>query len=153
MYQVTKLISSQTGFLNIRPPQSPHLNPTEPLWMWWTGRLLSWTCSRHASCISHQYGPKSRRNVSNTLFKVSREELELFWRSNTYTSEVYLLYQSGQWVLKTFTLCFDPEVEENDALSRSALSCRSSRHLRVLAAETLLARWRNAVHAPKAPGD
>ncbi len=82
---VTKLKSSQTGFLNMTMSsfysnglQSPDLNPIEHLWQ-------SWMCSRQicSNCVmlSCQYGPKSLRNVCNTLLNLCHEELRQFWRN------------------------------------------------------------------------
>ncbi len=52
--------------------------------MWWNGRFTSWMCSRQicSNCVmlSCQYGPKSLRNVSNTLLNLSHKELRQFWR-------------------------------------------------------------------------
>ncbi len=73
---VTKLKSSQTGFLNMTMSSlysnglhshqiSIQLNT---FGMWWNGRIASWMCSRQicSNCmmLSCQYGPKSLRNVS-----------------------------------------------------------------------------------------
>ncbi len=50
--------------------------------MWW--KFASWMCSRQicSNCVmlSCQYGPKSLRNVSNTLLNLCHEELKQFWR-------------------------------------------------------------------------
>ncbi len=66
------------------PPQSPDLNPVEYFGMWWNRRLTSWMCSRQicSNCVilSYQYGPKSLRNVSNTLLNLCHEDLRQFWR-------------------------------------------------------------------------
>ncbi len=69
------------------PPQSPDLNPTElfgTFGMWWNGRFASWMCSRQicSNCVmlSCQYGPKSLRNVYNTLLNLYHEALRQFWR-------------------------------------------------------------------------
>ncbi len=44
--------------------------------MWGNGRFTSWMCSReiHRNCVmlEWQYGPKSLRNVSNTLLNLSQ---------------------------------------------------------------------------------
>ncbi len=54
--------------------------------MWWNGRFASWMCSRQicSNCVtlSCQYGPKSLRNVSNTLLNLCHEELRQFWRQS-----------------------------------------------------------------------
>ncbi len=66
--------------------------------MWWNGRFASWMCSRQIcrNCVmlSCQYGPKSLRNVSNTLLSLCHEELRQFWRQKGVqpgTSKVYLI--------------------------------------------------------------
>ncbi len=66
--------------------------------MWWYGRFASWMCSRQifSNCVmlACQYGPKSQRNVSNTLLNLYHEELRQFWRqngSNIGTSNVSLI--------------------------------------------------------------
>ncbi len=66
--------------------------------MWWNGRFASWMCSRQicSNCVmlSCQYGPKSLRNVSNTLLNLCHEELRQFWRQKGVqpsTSKVYLI--------------------------------------------------------------
>ncbi len=52
--------------------------------MWWNGRFTSWMCSwqicSNCAILSCQYGPKSLRNVSNTLLNLCHEELRPFWR-------------------------------------------------------------------------
>ncbi len=77
MHHVTKLKSSQTGFLNMTIQLST-------FGMWWNGRFASWMSSRQicTKCVmlSSQYGPKSLRNVSNTLLNQCHAELRLFWR-------------------------------------------------------------------------
>ncbi len=66
--------------------------------MWWNGRFASWMCSRQicSNCVmlSCQYGPKSLRNVSNTLLNLFHGELRQFWRQKRVqpsTSKVYLI--------------------------------------------------------------
>ncbi len=66
--------------------------------MWWNGRFATWMCSRQicSNCVmlSCQYGPKSLRNVSNTLLNLCHEELRQFWRQKGVqpgTSKVYLI--------------------------------------------------------------
>ncbi len=67
--------------------------------MWWNERFTSWICSRLicSNCVmlSYQYGPKSLRNVSNTLLNLCHEELRQFWRKakgvQPGTSKVYLI--------------------------------------------------------------
>ncbi len=52
--------------------------------MWWNGRFTSLLCSWQicSSCVmlSSQYGPKSLRNVYNTLLNLCHEELRQFRR-------------------------------------------------------------------------
>ncbi len=64
------------------PPQSPDLNPVEYFGMWWNRRFTSWRCSQQicSNCVmlSYQYGPKSLRNVSNTLLNLCHEDLRQF---------------------------------------------------------------------------
>ncbi len=66
--------------------------------MWWNERFTSWMCIRQicSNCmmLSYQYGPKSLRNVSNTLLKIWHEDLRQFWRQKGVlpcTSKVYLI--------------------------------------------------------------
>ncbi len=66
--------------------------------MWWNGRFTSRMCSRQkcSNCmmLSCQYGPKSLRNVSNTLLNICHNELRQFWRQKWVqpgTSKVYLI--------------------------------------------------------------
>ncbi len=92
MHHVTKLKSSQTGFLNMTMSSlysnSLHSHQISIQWstfgMWWNGRFASWMCRRQIcnNCVmlSCQYGPKSLRNVSNTLLNLCHEELRQFWR-------------------------------------------------------------------------
>ncbi len=59
-------------------------------------RFASWTCSRQICSVmlSCQYGPKSLRNVSNTLLNLCHGELRQFWRQKGVqpgTSKVYLI--------------------------------------------------------------
>ncbi len=59
--------------------------------------------------ISCQYGPKSLRNVSNTLLNLYHEELRQFWRQKGVqpgTSKVYLIKWpvSVYYANKTFIL-------------------------------------------------
>ncbi len=92
MHHVTKLKSSQTGFLNMTM-SSLYSNGLHSLQisiqqstfgMWWNGRVASWMCSRQIcnNCVmlSCQYGPKSLKNVSNTLLNLCHGELRQFWR-------------------------------------------------------------------------
>ncbi len=61
--------------------------------MWWNGRFSSWMCSNCVMLLC-QYGPKSLKNVSNTLLNLCHEELRQFWRQKGVqhgTSKVYLI--------------------------------------------------------------
>ncbi len=90
MHHVTKLKSSQTGFLNVTMSSlySNGLHSHQisiqysTFGMWWNGRFTSWMCSRQicSNCVmlSCQYGPKSLRNVSNALLNLCNEELRQF---------------------------------------------------------------------------
>ncbi len=106
MHHLTKLKSSQTGFLNMKMSSlysnglhSPQISIQESTFgMWWNGRFASWMCSRQicSNCVmlSCQYGPKSLRNVSNTLLTLCHLELRQFWRQKVVqpgTSKVYLI--------------------------------------------------------------
>ncbi len=82
MHHVTKLKSSQTGFLNMTMSSlysnglhSHQISIQQSTFgVWWNGRFVSWMCSRQicSNCVmlSCQYGPKSLRNVSNTLLNL-----------------------------------------------------------------------------------
>ncbi len=66
--------------------------------MWWNERFASWMCSHQicSNCMmpSCQYGPKSMRNVSNTLLNLCHEEIRQFWRQKGVqpgTRKVYLI--------------------------------------------------------------
>ncbi len=69
------------------PPQWPDLNPIEHLWDVVEREIASWMCSRQicSNCVmlSCQYGPKSLRNVSNTLLNLCHGELGQFWRQTS----------------------------------------------------------------------
>ncbi len=92
MHHVTKLKSSQTGFLNMTMSSlysnglhSHQISIQQNIFgMWWNGRFASWMCSRQICrnfvMITCQYGPKSLRNVYNTLLNLCHEELRQFWR-------------------------------------------------------------------------
>ncbi len=80
------------------PPQSPDLNPIEHFWDEVEWAFVSWMCSRQicSNCVmlSCHYGPKSLRNVSNTLLNLCHEELRQFWWQKWVqpgTSKVYLI--------------------------------------------------------------
>ncbi len=69
-------------------------------------RFASWMCSRQicSNCVmlSCQYGPKSLRNVSNTLLNLCHEELRQFWMQKWIqpsTSKVYLI----KWPMSVYT--------------------------------------------------
>ncbi len=73
------------------PPQSPDLNPIEHYGMWRNERFTSWMCRRQicSNCVMLwcQYGPKSLRNVSNTLLNLSRRikaVLKAKWGAQLY---------------------------------------------------------------------
>ncbi len=85
MHHVTKLKSSQTGFLNMTMSSlysnvlhSHQISIQQSTFgMWRNERFTSWMCSRQIcrNCVmlSCQYGPKSLRNVSNTLLNLCHE--------------------------------------------------------------------------------
>ncbi len=62
--------------------------------MWWNGRFTSWMCSREIHrnyvMLEWQYGPKSLRNVSNTLLNLCHKELRQFWRQNGVQPILYI---------------------------------------------------------------
>ncbi len=106
MHHVTKLKSSQTGFLNMTMSllysnglHSHQISIQQSTFgMWWNGRFASRMCSWQicSNCVmlSCQYGPKSLRNVSNTLLNLFHEELRQFWRQKWVqpgTNKVYLI--------------------------------------------------------------
>ncbi len=69
------------------PPQSPDLSPIEHLW-----DVVEREIRILVMLLSCQYGPKSLRNVSNTLLNLCHKELMQFWRKKGVqpgTSEVY----------------------------------------------------------------
>ncbi len=114
---VTKLKSSQTGFLNMTMSSlySNRLHSHQisiqysTFGMWWNERFSSWMCRRQicSNCVmlSWQYGPKSVRNVSNTLLNLCHEELKQFWRQKGVqpdTSKVYLI----KWPVSVYILLF-----------------------------------------------
>ncbi len=85
MHHVTKLKSSQTGFLNMTRSSlysnGLHIHQISiqksTIGMLWNGRFASWMCSRQicSNCVmlSCQYGANSLRNVSNTLLNLCHE--------------------------------------------------------------------------------
>ncbi len=90
MHHVTKLKSSQTGFLNMTMSSlysnglhSHQISIQKNTFaVWWNGRFTSWMCSPQicSNCVmlSCQYGPKSPRNASNTWLNLCHEELRQF---------------------------------------------------------------------------
>ncbi len=105
-HHVTKLRSSQIGFLNMKMSllysNGLHTHQTliqkSTFGMWWNGRFATWMCSQQtcSTCmmLSCQYGPKSLRNVSSTLLNLCHEELRQFWRQKWFqigTSKLYLI--------------------------------------------------------------
>ncbi len=78
-------------------------------------RFTSWMCRRQicSNCVmlSCQYGPKSLRNVSNTLLNLCHEELRQFWRQKGVrpgTSKViyyiYIYINNRRKIIKLFNL-------------------------------------------------
>ncbi len=131
MHHVTKLKSSQTGFLNMTMSSlysnglhNHQISIQESTFgMWWNGRFASWMCSRQicSNCVmlSCQYWPKSLRNVSNTLLNLCHEELWQFWRqkevqpstSNVIHSFIHHLKVWGPYFLFLFFVhCFQNKV-------------------------------------------
>ncbi len=94
MHHVTKLKSSQTGFFNMTMSSlySNGLHSHQisiqysTFGMWWNERsvsctwMWSWQICSNCVMLSCQYGPKSLRNVSNTLLNLCHEELRQSWR-------------------------------------------------------------------------
>ncbi len=88
MHRVTKIKSSQTGFLNMTMSSlysnvlhSHQISIQQSTFgMWWNERFTSWMCGINCVMLSWQYGPTSLRNVSNTLLNLCHEELRQFWR-------------------------------------------------------------------------
>ncbi len=104
MHHVTKLKSSQTGFLNMTMSSlySNGLHSHQisiqlsTFGMLWYRRFASWMCSwricSNYVMLSCQYGLKSLRNVSNTLLNLYHEELRQFWRQKgVQPCKVYLI--------------------------------------------------------------
>ncbi len=103
MHHVTKLKSSQTGFLNMTM-SSLYSNGLHSHQIG-NGRFSSWMCSwqicSNSVMLSCQYGPKSLRNVSNTSLNLCHRELRQFWRQKGVqpgTSKVYLI----KWPVSVF---------------------------------------------------
>ncbi len=101
MHHVTKLKSSQTGFLNITMSSlysmastSPDLNPTEHLWDVEEREIhimdVQPTNLQQLRDAIMTIWSTSLRNVSNTLLNQYHEELRQFWRVQPGTSKVYL---------------------------------------------------------------
>ncbi len=90
MHHVTKLKSSQTGFLEHDnefillkwPLQSPDINPIEHLWDVVEREIhimvLQLTNLQQLRDAIVSYGSKSQRDVSNTLLNLCHEELRQF---------------------------------------------------------------------------
>ncbi len=87
MYHVTKLNSSQTGFLNTEMSllYSNGLHSHQisiqlsTFRMWWNGRFASWMCSRQIcrNCVMHHINIDQKSlNVSNTLLNLCQEKLK-----------------------------------------------------------------------------
>ncbi len=118
MHHVTKLKSSQTGFLNMTMSSlySNGLHSHQISIQYSTfgnGRFASWMCSRQicSNCVmlSCQYGPKSLRNVSNTLLNLCHEELKQFWWQKGVrcgTSKVYLIKWPVGVYICLFVFCW-----------------------------------------------
>ncbi len=105
-FMTTVYPSSDSYFQQDNAPR--HKAQIKP--MWWNGRFPSWMSSRQicSSCVmlSCQYGPKSLRNVSNTLLNLCHEELRQFWRQRGVqpdTSKVYLI----KWPVSVFSCIRD----------------------------------------------
>ncbi len=128
-HHVTKIKSSQTGFLNMTMSSlysnglhSHQISIQKSTFgMWWNGRFASWMCSWQicSNCVilSCQYGPKSLSNVFNTLLNLCHEELRQFWRQKEVqpdTTKVYLikwpvsvcLVSNFFQILTILSLCF-----------------------------------------------
>ncbi len=126
MHHVTKLKSSQTGFLNMTMSSlysnglhSHQISIQQSIFgMWWNGRFASWMCSRQicSNCVmlSCQYGPKSLNNVSNTLLNLCHEELRQFWRQKGIqpgTSKVHPIKLASECLYAIYSqkICFKSE--------------------------------------------
>ncbi len=105
------------------PPQSPDLNPIEHLWdvverdirimdVQPTNlqQLMLYGCWWMLSCHN---GPKSLRNVSNTLLNLCHKELRQFWRQKGVqpgTSKVYLIKWPVSLYINTNVWCHMKEI-------------------------------------------
>ncbi len=113
MHHVTKLKSSQTGFFLtwqwdqftiMASTVTRSLSNRAPLGCGGTGDLHH-GCACNCVMLSCQYGPKSLRNVSNTLLNLCHKELRQFWRQKglqTSTSKVYLI----KWPVSVYICLF-----------------------------------------------
>ncbi len=98
-FYITKLKSSQTGFLNTMSSRySNGLHSHQIFGMWWNRRFTSWMCSRQIYfCLCDaimSIWAKISRNVSSTLLNLCHKELKQFWRPKEVqpgTSKVYLI--------------------------------------------------------------
>ncbi len=80
--------------------------------MWWNGRfawMCSWQICSNYVMLSCQYGPKSLRNVSNTLLNLCHEEFRHFWRQKGVqpgTNNVYIIKWPVSVYIYIYSLLF-----------------------------------------------